>query len=69
MGKTITTHIDLRDLQYSWKMRILENTFAIGWDNEMARRVFNCGHVSAVNLKQNYSPPNLRTAFAASNAD
>ena len=62
-------HIDLRDLQYSWKMRIQENTFAIGWDNDMARRVFNCRHVSAVNLKRNFSPPNLKTAFAASNAD
>ena len=51
-------------------MCIQENTFVIGWNNEMAHQVFNCWHVSAVNLKQNnYLPPNLGTAFAASNRD
>ena len=31
----------------------------------MAQRVFNCQHAfSPANLKQNYLPPNLKTAFA-----
>ena len=42
-----------------------ENTFEIRWDREMAQRVFNCQHAfSPANLKQNYLPPNLKTAFA-----
>ena len=60
----------LSDLQYTWKMRIQENTFDIGWNFEMAHRVYRIGrHVSATNLNSNFSPANLRIALAGSNPD
>ena len=59
--------VGIRDAQHSWKMRMQENTFDIGWSLDIARRM--CGaaqHVSAATLKHNFAPPNLRTAFAPS---
>ena len=51
-------------------MRIQENTFDVGWSFDKARRSFGYSrHVSAQNLHQNFAPPNLRTALAASNPD
>ena len=51
-------------------MRIQENTFSIGWDDDKARRIFRRGqHVSAVNLHNNCAPANLRIAFANNNMD
>ena len=41
-GKIITQS-SLSDLQYTWKMRMQENTFDIGWNFEMAHRVYGIG--------------------------
>ena len=66
----VTDRHDICDIQYSWKMRLQENTFDIGWDEHKARRIFGCGrHVSATDLHNNYAPPNLKTAFASNNKD
>ena len=66
----ITSRADLLDLQYSWKMRMQENTFDVGWSNNFAHRVFGTGrHVSATNLHFDCAPANLRTALAGSNPD
>ena len=47
-----------------------ENTFDIGWNFEMAHRVYGIGrHVSATNLNANLAPANLRIALAGSNPD
>ena len=47
----ITFTYDLSDIQYSWKMRMQENTFNIGWQENMAHRMFGIGrHVSAADL-------------------
>ena len=48
---TIISCSDLSDIQYSWKMRMQENTFDVGWTDNLAHRVFGIGqHVSASNL-------------------
>ena len=48
-GKITFTH-SLFDIQYSWKMRIQENTFDMCW-LKCARRVYGTGrHVSVVGL-------------------
>ena len=58
----------LLDLQYTWKMRMQENTFDIGWNFEMARRVYGIGHhVSATKLHTNFTPTNLRLTLAGNN--
>ena len=58
----------LLDLQYTWKMRIQENTFDIGWNLEMAHRVYSIGrHVSATNLHTKFTLANLRIALAGNN--
>ena len=47
-----------------------ENTFDIGWNFEMAHRVYGIGrHVSATNLNSSFAPANLRIALAGSNLD
>ena len=66
----VKERIDISDIQCSWKMRMQENTFDVGWNENKARRV--CGtarHVSASSLKHNFAPPNLRTALVESNPD
>ena len=67
----ITFTYDLSDIQYSWKMRMQENTFDIGWQENMAHRMFGIGrHVSAVDLHDSScAPHNLRTALAGNNPD
>ena len=66
----IVSRSSLSDLQYTWKMRIQENTFDIGLNFEMAHRVYGIGrHVSATNLNTNFAPANLRIALAGSNLD
>ena len=66
----ITSTVDLCDIQYSWKMRMQENTFDVGWSFDVARRVFgHSRHVSAQSLKQNFAPPNLKVALSDSNPD
>ena len=60
----------LSDLQYTWKIRIQENTFDIGWNFEMAHRVYGIGrHGSATTLNTNFAPSNLKIALAGSNSD
>ena len=45
-----------------------ENTFDIGWNFEMARRVYGIGHhVSATKLHTNFTPTNLRLTLAGNN--
>ena len=60
----------LADLQFSWKMRMQENTFDIGWQ-ECAKRVFGIGrHVSATGLHNtHFAPANLKHALAGNNPD
>ena len=66
----ISSTSSLSDLQYTWKMRMQENTFDIGWNFEMAHRVYGIGrHVSATNLNANLAPANLKIALAGSNPD
>ena len=66
----ITFRADLSDIQYSWKMRMQENTFDIGWQDNFAHRVFGFGrHVSATNLHSHYAPGNLKIGLAGSNPD
>ena len=61
---------DISDIQYSWKMRMQENTFDIGWQEDIAHRVYGSGrHVSATNLHTNCAPANLKIALAGSNPD
>ena len=51
-------------------MRMQENTFNIGWQENIACCIFGTGrHISAANLNTNFSPPNLKTALAGSNPD
>ena len=55
---------DIKDIQYSWKMRLQENTFDIGWDDHKATRIIGYGkHVSAANLHHNFAPSNLKSGF------
>ena len=68
-GRVVTT-IPIHDIQYSWKMRMQENTFDIGWSYDKARRTFgSVRHVSAANLNQTLAPANLRIALASNNPD
>jgi len=47
-----------------------ENTFDVGWTDNLAHRVFGIGrHVSASNLHFKCAPANLRAALAGSNPD
>ena len=58
----------LLDLQYTWKMRLQENTFNLGWNFDMAHRVYGIGrHVSATNLHKKFAPANLKIALAGNN--
>ena len=58
------------DLQFSWKIRMQENTFDIGWQ-EYTKRVFGIGrHVSATGVHNtHFAPPNLNYALAGNNPD
>ena len=58
----------LADLQWSWKMRMQENTFDIGWQ-ECAKQVFGIGrHISAKGLHNtHFAPANLKHALAGNN--
>ena len=68
-GKTTFTH-SLSDMQYSWKMRMQENTFDIGWQ-ECARRVFGISMpVSTIGLHNTTcAPANLQQALTSNNSD
>ena len=68
-GRITFTH-SLSDIQYSWKIRMEENTFNIGWQ-ECARQVYGTGrHVSAIDLHNTTcAPANLRQAVASNNPD
>ena len=58
----------LSDLQYTWEMRMQENTFDMGWNFEMSHRVYGIGrHISATKLNANLFPANLRVTLAGSN--
>ena len=64
----ITFTYNIPDIQHSWKMRMQENTFDIGWQENIARRIFGTGrHVSASNLNANIAPHNLKFALAGNN--
>ena len=68
VGRITFTH-SLSDMQYSWKIRIQENAFDIGWQ-ECARRVYRTGrHVSSVVDLYNTTcaPANMRHALASNN--
>ena len=53
----VTQRESLRDLEYSWKMRLQENTMEIGWQQNIARRIYGTGPVSYTHLTL---PTNLR---------
>ena len=56
----VTQRESLRDLEYSWKMRLQENTMEIGWQQNIARRIYGSGrHVSAVHLQNAQAPGSL----------
>ena len=60
----------LLDLQHTWKMRMQENTFDIGWNFEMAHQVYGIRcHVSVTTLDTNFASPNLKIALAGNNPD
>ena len=66
----ITKREALKDIEYSWKMRLQENTLEIGWQDNIARRIHGYGrHVSAANLLNTQAPGNLRHALQRSNKD
>ena len=66
----ITFHTDLSDIQYSWKMQMQENSFDMGWQDNLAHQVFGIGqHISAANLRTNCAAGNLKIALAGSNLD
>ena len=47
-----------------------ENTFNIGWQENIAQRIFGTDrHVSASNLNANIAPHNLKSALAGNNLD
>ena len=47
-----------------------ENTFDIGWQENIARCIFGTGrHISATNLNANGAPVNLKFSLAGSNPD
>ena len=68
-GRILFSYL-LADLQFTWKMRMQENTFDIGWQ-ECAKRVFGISrHVSATGLHNAYfEPANLKHALAGNNPD
>ena len=44
-----------------------ENTFGIGWQENIACHIFGTGrHVSATNLNANIAPPNLKSILTGS---
>ena len=66
----ITLRANLSDIQYSWKMRLQENTFDVGWNDEMVRHIYGYGrHVLAMGLHDPSPPTNLRCALADDNKD
>lgn len=66
----ITLRVSLSDLEYSWKMRLQENTFEIGWQHNLARRIFGMGrHVSAAGLFNQQAPNSLKEALHRNNPD
>ena len=68
-GKIIMS-ADIADIAYSWKHRLQENTFDIGWQDDIARRVVGWGrHVSAAHLHNPLAPANLKKALHESNKD
>ena len=66
----ITFTYDISDVQFNQKMRIQENTFGIGWQENIAHHIFGTRkHASATNLNANVAPANLKSALAGSNPD
>ena len=69
-GQITTFTHDMSDIQYSWKMRMQENTFDVGWQENIACYIFGTGqHVLATNLNANIAPPNSKFALAGINPD
>ena len=63
----ITFCTNLYDIQNLWKMQIQENSFNVGWQDNLAHQVFGIGwHISAANLHTNYAPGNLKIALVGS---
>ena len=68
--RAIASRKDLRDVQHSWKLRMQENTFDVGWSFDKARRIFgSADHASATKSHRNFAPPHLRTALSPTNPD
>ena len=57
-------------LQYTWKMRMQENTFDLGWNFDMAHCVYGIScHVSATKLHKHFALTNLKIALSGCNPD
>lgn len=66
----VMLRVDLKDIEYSWKMRLQENTMEIGWQENIARRIFGVGcHVSAANFHHTQAPGSLKEALSTYNPD
>ena len=51
-------------------MRMQENTFDIGWQENIARQIFGTGrNVSALNLNADIAPRNLKSALVGNNPE
>ena len=62
--------VPIADIAYSWKHRLQENTFELGWQDNIARRVGGIGrHVSAKLLQDPLAPSNLKKGLAPTNKD
>ena len=57
----------LSDFQYTRKIRIQENTFDLGWNFDMAHRVY--GISRHTKLHKNFALANLKISLAGSNPD
>ena len=66
----ITSQVGIADLQYSWKMQMQENIFAIGQEDNHTRRIFGSGkYISAAHLHFECAPANLNVALVSRNLD
>ena len=53
--------VPIANIAYSWKHRLQENTFELGWQDNIARHVGGIGrHVSAELLRDPLTPSNLK---------
>eukprot|EP00531_Pseudo-nitzschia_arenysensis_P008906 CAMPEP_0116127296 /NCGR_PEP_ID=MMETSP0329-20121206/6769_1 /TAXON_ID=697910 /ORGANISM="Pseudo-nitzschia arenysensis, Strain B593" /LENGTH=2217 /DNA_ID=CAMNT_0003621395 /DNA_START=65 /DNA_END=6718 /DNA_ORIENTATION=- len=66
----VNIRVPLPDLAYSWKSRIQENVLQLGWQNNVAYRIYGINrHVSASTLKNTMAPANLIKGLHPSNPD